>query len=337
MEKSTKHYELQNTKVKEMSRLGYGNPEASISYDKQLKSGELLPDVVNRAIKIIESGRCICEVDASNDGCIDGRPTINNALISDNGIEIGGHEHAKVAGGGYLTSLVMDCRPEGSVDSDLRRVTKQLADQGICCGAHTGEHKHGDSTDCGANDKIKTIFENATIHRKKIAQTTQAVLETAEIVFDQTIFDSVIDNWSKVLASDDYFANSTGESRFMIMKSAITESGEQMSDTAVKHLLGNHKEDFIILNFVANKTFSQKKFAQLLAEAFPDLESSNRAQTFVVDVWRIVELAKAMSTSDDDIVDPDIFQYSLYAGTIFQLSTAATLTDGSLRNFIITK
>jgi hypothetical protein len=72
---------------------------------------------------------------------------------------------------------------------------------------------------------------------------------------------------------------------------------------------------------------SQVKFAHTLSEEFPERASENLAQAFVVDAWRIVELAEAS-------VEKDEVEEAIYAGVMYQVATAATLTDGSLRTFI---
>ena len=55
---------------------------------------------------------------------------------------------------------------------------------------------------------------------------------------------------------------------------------------------------------------------------------------FVVDLPRIVALAHAMA---DDREDPAAFQLALEAGLAFQVATAATLTDGTLRTFVVSQ
>jgi hypothetical protein len=337
------HERERTVRVVEIPSLGYGNPDAKISYKKQLESKELTPDVVKKAINLIVSTDCMKPVNGCDDGCIDGRPSqYEISYYIDQHPKAIIHEHARVAGGGYITSFAIELgqdRLHESADIDLQNVTQYLNNHKINCGAHTGEHKHNENTDCGANDKFKTILENALIHKDDIAETTKAILDTSGFVFDQTIFDSVLNQWSKTLTNEIYFADSTGESRFGVIESTIIKAHEKSQNEKpvanVKQLFGDHNEDFIIVNFVKNKTFSQGKFKQLQSKLFPELDIKNYAQTFVVDIWRIIELAKAMSQSDGSTQEEIFFKKSLYAGIIFQIATAATLTDGTLRNFII--
>lgn len=54
-------------------------------------------------------------------------------------------------------------------------------------------------------------------------------------------------------------------------------------------------------------------------------------QAFVVDAWRVVELAQLAGLSDETR------EAATYAAVLYQLATAATLTDGSQKIFAYTK
>lgn len=333
--------------ITEIPALGYGTTEANISLEKKRASGELSPEVEKKAAEIILSGECIVPVDDTDDGCIDGRPTeevlfpsIDGSLVrkeTDNS----NHERAKVAGGGYITGLAMlrssDTRGN-TIDGDLKIVASRLTENKIYCGLHTGEHAHDENVDCGANDRVQTIFENGILYRNEMAGTMSALLDVAGIGFEQEVFDKVISNWSATLNDQTYFEGSTGESRFKNITESIVDaqliSGSEKPVAVSKHLSGRHNEQFILPEYEDGKTFSQKKFDKKLSESFPELEASQRPQAFVVSVWRIVEIAQAMATDENGQQDPDTFKEALYGGVLYQLATAATLTDGSLRNMI---
>jgi hypothetical protein len=83
------------------------------------------------------------------------------------------------------------------------------------------------------------------------------------------------------------------------------------------------------VNYIDGTTFSQGALAETLREAFPDKDDKNLAQAFVVDVWRVLKLAQASVVEDE-------FETALYAGVAYQVATAATLTDGSLKMFAYT-
>lgn len=113
----------------------------------------------------------------------------------------------------------------------------------------------------------------------------------------------------------------------------------------IKHLRGDHKEDFIVINYVAGKTFSQAVMRRELKTSFPDMPDHMLPQVFVVDVPRIIQLAgviaekniAALRDSRPDVENPFEFAtaVALQAGISYQLATACTLTDGSLRTFTI--
>jgi hypothetical protein len=324
----------------EISPIGYGNAESSISYVKQLESGELSPRVDERAAELMTSGELLVEVDEKDDGCIDGRPTESVLFVTEDGefyeknADNHNHERAKVAGGGYITSTAMRIGAGykgDTINADILETGSVLTAKEIYCGAHTGEHKHADGTDCGANDKMLTIFNTAAKYETEIAGTTKALLEVAGLEFSSETFNEVMKNWQAAVDDTSYFEGSTGDSRLKatqaIVQVAHSEKQPDRPLSTIKHLAGDHKEDYLVVNYIKDKTVSQVKFADTLSEEFPELASKNLAQTFVVDAWRIVELAQAS-------VEDDKREAAIYAGVMYQVATAATLTDGSLRTFI---
>lgn len=333
------------TTVEEIEPLGYGNGESSISYRKQRESDELPQEVDVRARELISSGEMMRTIIDLDDGCIDGRPAVELLYIDGSGKfyakpinDASEHERAKVAGGGYVTGVAMwrALQPANvTIDDDLRLTAETLTREGVYCGAHTGAHSHDDATDCGANDKIDKVFANGVLYRKEIAANLRDLLTVAEIEFNETTLEAVLNGWAETLDRPDYFGASSGASRFSViedqLRAAQAECGDYSKPVGVsKNLAGDHKEDYIVINYVEGKTFSQAAFRKQLTEDFPDIPDEKRAQAFVVDVPRIVTLAKAITGSN-----PEKFEQALYAGIAYQLATAATLTDGSLRTFIV--
>lgn len=331
--------------VTQISPLGYGTADSSISYTKQLASGELTPEIAEYAASIVTSGECLKPIDNQDDGCIDGRPVNSVTFIDSDGHQVTRpmsddetHDRAKVAGGGYITSLAMQLglQPQAAtVDDELRDIIERLAQQHVYCGAHTGGAEHAASA-CGANEKLQTIVENAILYKTQIAESTKALIEAAGLSFSQSAYDGVIESWQKTLSNTDYFGTSTSGSRLEVMTetiAAVQQSGHVTTPLSVaKNLSGDHKEDFIIINFVDGQTFSQAHFAKLLAAKFPDVSPENRVQVFVVDAWRIVTLAMAVSGRG---LGYHSTETAVYAGVMYQLATAATLTDGTLPVFIV--
>lgn len=315
--------------------MGYGNADSSISYDKQRQSGELSAEVDEASQAIIRSGEAMVAINNSDDGCIDGRETIEfydadgaAKPLTDNS----NHERAKVAGGGYFTGQVirLGVGVKGtSIDNDIAMLGADFAAQHVYCGAHTGAHKGGDGTDCGANDKLALILQNTFTYRDQILGSTKALIETAGLTFNPEVFENVLSAWQVVLDDEAYFAGSTGASRLQKVLNAQASATEGDKPTGVtKHLSGDHNEDYIVVNYVDGITFSQGVLAQKLRAAFPENDDKHLAQVFVVDAWRIVELAKAAAGEEQ-------FEQAVYAGVMYQVATAATLTDGSLKMFAV--
>ena len=326
--------------VKEVPPLGVGNPDSSISYRKQLESGELTTEIIETAVEFIKSGEGMCPLTDHDDGCIDGRCAQRVLFVTEEGefyerdiADPGEHLRAKVAGGGYITSLAMRAglgSTSYSLDSDLALVIDDLAIQDIYCGAHTGEHGHGEATDCGANDKFPQILANGILYKEVVAANTIALIREAGVTVEPYVLDTVFDGWEAAVDAH-YGEDGTGASRFEVIEAGLRRSqqasGSKDKPVAVtKELKGTHKEDFIVINYHEGKTFSQTALAEHLREDFPD----KSAQAFVVDVPRIVALAAAQADGNEDI-----FNQALCAGVAFQLATAATLTDGTLRTFTV--
>lgn len=341
-----------------LNTLGFGNPDSSISREKQLASGELLPEVDEVAQEFILSKEGLIDVQVADDGCIDGRHATAVTMLRENGerytsvVELTDHERAKVAGGGYITTSAMWLgvgeRGENP-ESDFLKIGATLAENGIFCGGHTGPHIHVDAegnetnTDCGANDKMPLILENALTlmgedengeEKPLIIDATKALIETAGLVFNKDTFNGVLSNWADALNDEGYFPGSDGRKRLSAMIASQDENkkvyGEGKAIDGTKDLEGDHNEDYILVNYIQGKTFSQGKMLQHLQEKFPNLSDKQLAQAFVVDAWRVVELAQASVSTDD-------FEAAVYAGVMYQVATAATLTDGTLQMFAYTE
>lgn len=326
--------------VREISPLGVGNPESAISYKKQIESGELTAEVAEAAAEYILSGEGMRQLTDTDDGCIDGRRARRVVFVAESGEfsersieDPAEHLRAKVAGGGYVTSLAMHTglgKSADSIENDLSGIVSDLAESHVYCGAHTGEHAHEHTTDCGANDKFPLILANGLGFKDVIAANTIALVQEAGLDVDESILEDMFSNW-KAAVDAQYGEASSGVSRLDVIEDGIatlqqTSELKEKPLAVLKDLEGDHKEDFIIVNYRDGETFSQAALNEFLAARHPDTQ----AQAFVVDASRIVTLAKALSGDNEQD-----FHQALYAGVAFQLATAATLTDGSLRTFIV--
>lgn len=216
---------------------------------------------------------------------------------------------------------------------DIRALGDVLTGAGIVCGAHEDTHAAGEGTGCGANDKYRLILQNVGKFQEQIAVTTAALLEVGGVGFKDTAYGAAMMHWQALAGDDEYFVADSGRKRFDAIVGVIADvQGDNEKPVAVsKRLDGDHKEDFIVINYTEGKTVSQRLLQQKLREDFPGLPDEKLAQAFVVDVPRIVELARGVATTDDELMT------ALHAGVAYQLATAATLTDGTLRNFIVTE
>jgi hypothetical protein len=337
-------YEKEMTvKVLELSPLGYGNSESKIRYERDTDP-EVMGAMKEATAEFIKSGKGLVDITEKDDGCIDGRTAMSITYVDQTGasrtvevafdVEETGHERYKVAGGGYITALAMELAvhpPAGGVETVLRGVATSLAERGIYCGGHTGEHEDAEActTDCGARDKEEPILETSLIYKDDVSQSTRQVCETAGRTYSEQAQSTVYENWAYVLNNESFFEDSTGYSQaeaiFDFIKEAQSAAGQERPLAVSKKLRGDHNERFIVANFVESKTFSQKLLRDHLRKLFPDVNDSEYPQVFVVDAPRIIELARALYSDETDQ------QIAVQAGVTYQFGTAATLTDGSLR------
>jgi hypothetical protein len=325
-----------------LGSLGYG--VGSISYNA--KADEMTNNLLYQAERLINSGECLVDVEEQDDGCGDGRPADEVVFCKDDGqIEARPitakspvHERAKVFGGGYIISHVMDLalgRKSHDLDEDLKRGVDELDKVGIHCGVHTGQHRHAGAVDCGANDREAEILANALDPQltTKIMTTAKSLAEQMNQPLGDHVLEKALNNFEAALADKDYFAKSSGKSRLRTvmeqLKAEQMKRGDQSHPLAVsKNLFGDHHEAYVVLNFAEGKTFSQKLFRQQLAEQFPDLPAEQLPQVFTTDFARIKKIAVAKTDNAAD------FQIALSAGLVYSIATAATLTDGSLPMYV---
>ncbi len=341
--------------VMEIDPMGFGNAAAKISYDKKLKSDKDFEARAEVGAEIIKSGECMYDITDRDDGCIDGRKA--NFLLFPLGIEgqdynevpitnPAEHRRAKVAGGGYITSTIMNIALGGNhnqtIEDVIAKTAEHLTEQGIYCGTHTGLHMNDECTDCGANDRMDEIVQAMVTYKGEIRKLVDGTLSLVAGGGSDSISDPIIDaadeSVASVASNEGYFVGSSGISRFKKIMTEIMaaqkRSGIKDKPVAVsKHLSGEHQEAFIILNMVEGKTFSQVEFKKAMTTRFPDDDPDSLPQAFAVDIPRIIELARAMAHGRDD--DEASFQTALYAGLAYQFATAAVLTDGSLRTFVV--
>jgi len=330
---------------------GVGNPESSISKTK-FESTDENRDMSRYMHEIIKSGECIVPCAHSDDGCIDGRCVNEIAHPNVDEFNVVSVEHnkdndrAKLAGGGYITSLAMyQALGETRVSSekDIIYIAEQFAQMGIYCGAHTGGHgseEHG-KTDCGANDKFYEILDNGIRYKDEVGAITSLLLQYSSDSYDQSVMDSVISTWEDTRKDAEYVVGS-GVVRLDAIRTGILHTQEQNPDVqtvaVIKNLSDHHNEVELVVNYGQGTTFSQGKKRQKLMERYPGVARKDLPQVFVLDFWRVQQLARAVAAMPEEITGrersedekPQRYAVALHAGVAFQVATYATLTDGSL-------
>ena len=345
--------EMTTYEVVEISPLGYGDADAKISLKKKQENGDLYQPAIERGAEVIRNGESMASITDIDDGCIDGRKALMLLFPSLNvdgdfkEIDITDpyeHKRAKVAGGGYMTSLVMKLALDPhitNIDEDLEGVAEHLTHLGIYCGTHTATHAGEGAVGCGANDGVATILTQQDKLKEDINKSIKDVLPLcrAGVEYSKEIETMTNAGVERTLGHDGYFNSSNGQSRFDVIMNSIAKTQQKVGGdkpvSVSRHLDGEHNEAFIVINTVEDKTFSQAAFMNKLKKEFPDVPEDKLPQAFVVDLPRVVLLARAMAKGRPN--KEEAFQIALYAGLGFQFAAAATLTDGSLRNFVVSE
>ena len=348
--------------------LGFG--EGNISKQKQLDNGETTHEMYEVAHDIIASGECMEPIPTKvdDDGCGDGRPTAQiYQLTPDN--EIREFQRSllrpKLFGAGAIMMREMVRAVHGVVAAGdsaiadlkhglaiLRQENRERNLQGlkhIKTGAHTGAHMHGDNCDCGAIAKSAQIIANGRKYNDQIDVYARALLGN---------------HYDEAIASEVAQINEERNAEYMGAETSMDVIDEIKQEGAIiKHLEGDHKEDFVVINHQRGFTFNQAKFTQLLRERMVDAEIHNGRfsaddleaiqayadsidmQVFSVDAWRMEDYAHVVADhmTRNDAKDRgnirerqttpayiEAFKKALYAGMRYTLATAATLTDGTL-------
>lgn len=289
--------------------LGYG--EGSISHQDRI--GEVGPDTLKAVEAAIQSHEILVPISSDksgkpiiDDGCPDGRSW--KRIFEGQNQRYKSLNRPKVFGGGLVMGVagaVANDETNGLTLNELFSRTRQVFKNGLInYGAHTDDHASGSKSGCGAIDNAPTIISNAVKYRDEI----YATLKVLDLDLPQ--IDSIFKNFA------DYSRQVEGqtyEGRQVIQEA--TEDGK-----VVKELAGPHLEMYIILNTVNGFTVDQEKIRQL---------SDSKAQVFVVDVWRLEELADSMYE------EQDARNKAFIGGIVYSLSTAATLTKGDLPVYLI--
>lgn len=293
--------------------LGYG--EGSISYlDRANEAGS---EFLQKAEAIITSADVLVPVDTDksgqqidDDGCGDGR---RSGRIFHGTVEKFKSLHRpKVFGGGVAmatASLIGQGKAFGStLQESFSSGISTLKDKLIDFGGHTDTHAHGDNCGCGAIDKAPNVVANVVKYREQITSSLGA------LNVDVGPLDAVLGNFAKY-ASEIQDQPYSGKN----VMGEIVNNGK-----IVKELADDHLEMYVILNEVEGFTVDQEKIREV---------TEGKAQAFVVDVWRLRQIAARIH----DGKDAEAENQSFISELVYTLGVAATLTKGDLPVYVISK
>jgi len=301
---SERKEDLMDFRVQRISDgLGFG--EGTISYADRAGS-EVSPKILARVETLIESPEILVPVQASDDGCGDGREV--GIVYEGSEVRNRSLNRAKIFGGGATmaaaSSIGLGHARGQNLHETFDTAAALLVDRGLDYGAHRDNHAHGENSGCGAIDKAPINIGNVVKYRQPITETIKA------LGVDTSGLDNVIEafgQYEKETANQTY-------------SGAKVVEDIQRRGRVVKELKDNHNEMFVILNDVAGKTVNQGKVREV---------SNGAVQVFAVDTWHLSALAEAMYPESKGFSDSDRHE-ALLSELVYTLATAATLTKGDL-------
>lgn len=302
--------------------LGFGEGKISVKTRLQDAGDALTPEVMEAVDDEIRNGEILVPIDRddsgqliTDDGCGDGRG-VNMVMRGMDVLKKSLHR-AKVFGGG-LTMGVAARIGLGSAKKILKEEYSLEADAfkhyGIDYGAHIDEDFGEKNSGCGAIDQAPLNIANAIKYRNRIEQTIEAV--------SGYVFGGYDENMKGAL--DEVFGN---YQRYHDEQPNEDHAGSEIIDVAaddnkvVKELDNKegHREVAVVLNLVENMTINQ----QLIRE-----KTGNVAQAFGVDIPRLFKIANRRYEDEKDR------RAAFVSMLVYTLSTATTLTDGTLPVYI---
>lgn len=304
--------------------LGFGEGDISAKQRLEDSQDSLTPEVMVTVHETITEEEILVPIsrDSSgqlitDDGCGDGRG-VNRVM---RGVEFlkKSFNRAKVFGGG-LTMGVAARIGLGGASGRLRDIYSSEADEfkhyGIDYGAHIDEDFGEKNSGCGAIDRAPENIENVTKYKEQIAQTIHSI---SGYVFDEEKPEEIAEVIEEVFSNYEAYHNDHPND---------DHAGAEIIDVAaeekkvVKELDSKegHREVAIVLNLVPDMTVDQ----QLVRE-----RTGNVAQVFGVDIPRLSKIANRRYDNDKDR------KAAFVSMLAYTLSTAATLTDGTLPVYMI--
>lgn len=323
--------------VKLIAPNGLGFGEGGISVKEQMKRGILTPEAPRHIHEVLmNDSNAFKPIEASDDGCGDGRPWSKIIQLIGEGGQKKIHLYkssllrAKVFGGGLVVASSMWRTISGvpgqgdTVGQDRGFMADELRRHSFSHGAHSDDHAKGENCGCGAIDNYPLITANAVKYRSEITRTLES-LYGDEFGINQNAINATFKVYESVIKNPGYFSDASGK-----------QSMEQIlqSRAVVKELAGNHVEETVVINDVEGTTLDQPYFTQTIKNACAEEKKPQTIQAFSVDIWRGREIASKVSTiahEQDSLLDIDEVYKLAYADFLIRtLAVASTLTAGDL-------
>lgn len=311
--------------AKLLSADGLGCGEGSISTKARLAdpTDALTPVTMELVHDTIVNGEILVPIDKdkegqllTDDGCGDGRGV--NRVIR--GLEFlkKSFNRAKVFGGGLtmgIASRIGLGQANGSLKDLFETEAEEFRRLGIDYGAHIDENFGDKNSGCGAIDRAPDNIHNALAYKKQITETVGVL---SGFVFGEEPDETTLDIVESVFKGyEQYESNFPNEDHAGAeILDVVAEKQKVVKELDSKE---GHREVAIVLNLVEDMTVNQ----ELIREV-----TDNVAQVFGVDVPRLLKIANRRYDNDHDR------KAAFISMLVYTLSTAATLTDGSLPVYI---
>lgn len=284
--------------------LGVGTGEITAGKRSLEELGELVEAVKRRVVPVRPDAPC---------GCIDGRPCVHT---------LGGEmsdARPKVSGGSITAYVGAELTgwfgsEDGTNQERLEVVDNWLNQAGIPTGGHIDTHAEatqfsGNHTGCGANDRIVENVSNIW-GQSEVAGHLTAALQNELFAASVLPFKPLdLSSWDAVAA--------------IKTVSSRDANAVEVLDTGEQQPAHGHAEILVVCNYNEGTTIDRDA---LVAET--------GKQVFVIDMWYIDKLAKALARGPEATRQEELLYCAM---TAYQVGTYLTLCDGTQRPLFLGK
>jgi hypothetical protein len=292
-----------------------GQADVSAAATGKINGGELSESSATELSEEVK--KHMVEVDPSAPSCcIDGRSCVHTLDGGETTMR------ASVSGGALVTAYaaaeLIGWFGNDTTDAaqKLGRINRVLRDNGINPGNHCDENALANefrnpdtnkgATGCGADDRFLEImrkpYEQGVAVNKLVKPLMGEEFNDAYATYtDQAVLDTNTRDWDPA-----DIINAIGDGSAIEVLASMP--GEVNS---------GHREGVVLFNYKANTTVDRDGYTRETGE-----------QLFVVDVWYIDKLAKALAGGPDAVVQYQKLKQAMIA---YQVATYLTLCDGSQR------